>query len=1125
MGQDGLDDNTKSNSLKKTQVLKQFQTLSDGTLLIGRFEIESKQGCGRYGCVYKARDLQLDTFVAIKVLHPHLINDDSLQSFKNEILTLRQLSHPNIVRVHEYYHDNNIHFITMDWIEGRNLADLVEQEDLSQDKVLYYARQILSALSITEQKGVSHCDLKPENILVDAKDHLYVADFGVASALGSETVDSINGTPVYASPEYLEFGKTNKTTDIYSFGVILFELLTGKTPFKALKLDDLLAEKKRGDFHKLPKKFRLFKAVTDACLAPEPGRRPNNLAALSELLRQTVDVNRKPSSKLYPVLAVLGLLLVLTGGTYLYFNPNVTNDDRSLASQQKGNQAVAVLPFRVEAMPDQLWLSQGLPTVLSQKLARSAQLRVVGTDRTQQTMDLLGYSSSLNEQKLLTLSELLQTPAMLDTVVTLVGPEKYRLQATIIEVVGNNLSRHSLVAFEANEAELSEELLQIAEQLNQYFELSTIVEQHSIPSELSLQRWTQIELLLHEQKFSRAMEQLQSVLEEFPDFAQGWFLKGKVAAESGSLADAEGAFNKVKSLTNPEQLLHQLSNAELQLIAGDLSAAAEIYSTVLDRLPRRDDIRFELAQLYIELEALEKAEAELNRIVAEDQNHPSAWYELSKVAIWRGETEKAVDDYLVKALVTAKKLKNEQLRGDVLNAFGVAYHRLGELDLSLDYYQQGLAARESIGDARGIVTSLSNLASIYAIKGEFEEAEQRLYRALEVNKPRNDAAKQADLYNELGIIAEEQGAYGQALEHFRASLSIRMKLDDDWLKAESLNNVAYIYFLLSDEEHATIYWEQAKNYYEKVQDPVGVIRVNENVAQLNLRKGDWQAAFQTFSLAKEESESLNLFEEKIVAEAYLAKIALLKGNFIEPLNELQEIKQLLEERKDVRGQLEFGLWLVEWQINSGNYSAAANSLNAVQPLLKQEHNQSQQVIYHVLNNRLRLYQNQDSAEEYQTLTDLEAKGLTSRAKIKQLLFEMERLVLLDSNNNKQIEQLIGAIKSYDLELHQFARLRLLQLQATYYIEQQNLEQLEVTIEQLAESQRMIGVHWSDFFTQRLVANYYRLLNKHELAEQYLEIATSKLEELLKQLPEEQRQYLISLQGRYSFTDDFMENFL
>ncbi|AOE49822.1 serine/threonine-protein kinase [Kangiella sediminilitoris] len=1127
MGHNDLDPKTKSNSLKETQVLRELHTLNPGTLLIGRFEILSKQGCGRYGCVYKAKDRQLDSFVAIKVLHQHLLNEQAIQSFKNEILILRQLSHQNIVRVHEYYQDEETHFITMDWIDGKSLTDLINSQSTGfpVKKALGYMQQVLDALLVTEQKGISHCDLKPENILVDNEERVYVADFGVASALSDTEEESIHGTPVYASPEYLELGQINKTTDTYSVGVILYELITGHTPFSSSTINDLLQEKKRETFNGLPKKAAgsELSSLVSSCLAAEPKRRPQSLASLSERIAQLVNETPKRNRISYGYLSLAAIFSVVIIGSFYLLQKEDTRLSVSAEQKQMAKQGLAILPFKTEAMSNQLWLTQGLPSVLSQELSQAPDLRVVGTARTKRTMDLLGYSRDLSDQKFVTLSELLQTPVFLDTSIILIGPNKYRLKAEVVEVTGNNISRTQLLELQSSEQEFSKELKQLTESLNTFFSLSNITDQLLMPEGLSIQKWSELEVLIKDGKLARAKKQLESLINNYPEFAQAHFLLGEVLLKSGEEQEAGEAFKKVKELTAPNQLIHQKSTIEQFLIAGDLESASTVYETILERLPKRDDIRFELAQLYINLEQLDKAEIELKHIVEEDQNHPVAWYELSKVAIWKGQTEKAVDDYLVKALVTAKKLKNEQLRGDVLNAFGVAYHRLGELDLSLDYYQQGLEVRQSVGDSRGIVTSLSNLASIYAVKGQYDKAEQNLYQAIEVNKPRNDALKQADLFNELGVIAEEQGQYKKALEHFRASLSIRMKLDDDWLKAESLNNVAYIYFLLSDEEHATIYWEQAKNYYEKVKDPVGVVRVNENVGQLSLRKGDWQSAFQIFSQAKEKSESLSLFEERVVAEAYLAKLALLKGNFEAPLEKLKEIKATLSERDDIRGQIEFGIWLADWNIISGNYSEASRLLQLLEPLLSKEHNRSQQMIFHVLKSKLKLYQGESVSLDESDLPD--ADGLTSKASLKLLLFKLEKALFTSDVSKAEFNDLVAAIESYDLALHQFALLEYLQLKAIYYIKINDYKKLEVSVNQLRELRKSLGSHWSDFISERIISNYYQLTSDDVKAQEYGQLAVSKFKELLEELPEEQQKNLISLHGRYIFPDDFMEKLL
>ncbi|GAA4353163.1 serine/threonine-protein kinase [Kangiella taiwanensis] len=1124
MGHDDLDPDTKSGSLKETQVLSKLATLETGSVLVGRFKIQSIQGCGRFGCVYKATDLQLDTTVAIKVLHQHLLDSTSLRDFKNEILTLRQLSHPNIVRVHEYYEDSDTHFITMDWIEGQTLNDwLKENSVVALQDIQNFTTQLLSALEVTESKGIRHKDLKPDNILIDHNNQLYIADFGIASAIGDEVSSIISGTPLYSPPEYIESGKESDSIDLYAFGLILYELIIGKPPYEAQTQEELLKEKQQQQKVKLPKTFATYQKVIQQCTAPLPSSRPTDVRGIKNLIGESSNPSNKPP--FVSVVSAFALVLAVVIGIYWYTgsdqaeNGSQENNDSMIADVANEN-SLAVLPFETKATAS--WLVDGLPSLLSDELSQIPELRVVGHERSRNTLDLLGYKQPLDDAKLKVISDLTQSSYLLNTQVTPIGPSKFKVNVKFLQVTGNNVVSTSILEFQSSKDDLAQELSGLAAAVNKQFGLKPIETSTSLPDSIDLQRLSELEVLLQKGEKRRAKAELESLLANAPSYSKGWLQLGQIEAESGDILAAESALQKALETSGENSLVHKKTQAELELIAGDNEAAIATYQGILKQLPNNNEIRFDLAQLYTEQQLLEDAKQALTAIVDKDENHPLAWYELSKVAIWQGNTQEAVDNYLVKALVTAKKLKNVQLEGDVLNAFGVAYHRLGQLEMALDYYQQGLVKREKVNDARGVVTSLSNLASVYAVKGQYQQAEDSLLRALDVNESRNDAIKQADLFNELGVIAEEQGAYTKALEHFRASLSIRMKLDDDWLKAESLNNVAYIFFLLSDEEQATIYWEQAKAYYEKVDDPVGVIRVNENMAQLELQKGNWQEAYQMYQSALEKSEELNLTEETIVAKAYLAKIAFLQGNFEQPILELETIKSELKERQDIRGQVEFGLWIADWSLSTGDYENVRTVLSELEPLVGQENNRSQQFRLDTLTSRLDLYSMSSEENDIKVLdSEAQLKQVTTKAALEHLIHQLETLLLSSSENvdKGSFNQAIQQFEQFDLELHRYYLIRKLILSGYFHAQANDADALKTTLDQLVMLKRGVGTYWRNYQIERLQSIYYGMIKNPEKAEQHALAAVKSFTELKQQLSEQQQQHFISLQGRFFSNDE------
>ncbi|PHV71806.1 hypothetical protein CS063_04420 [Sporanaerobium hydrogeniformans] len=212
--------------------------LEPGTLLGDRYEIIQKIGAGGMSIVYKAKCNRLQRFVAIKVLREEFAKDDEfVAKFRKEALSAASLSHPNIVGIYDVGSDHDLHYIVMELVEGRTLKEVIAEEGPFNSKVvLDYGVQMVSALRHAHRKKIIHRDIKPQNILITHDSVLKVTDFGIAKAVDSSTVVATGnaiGSVHYFSPEQAKGKYVNETSDLYSCGIVLFELATKKLPFEA----------------------------------------------------------------------------------------------------------------------------------------------------------------------------------------------------------------------------------------------------------------------------------------------------------------------------------------------------------------------------------------------------------------------------------------------------------------------------------------------------------------------------------------------------------------------------------------------------------------------------------------------------------------------------------------------------------------------------------------------------------------------------------------------------------------------------------------------------------------------------------------------------------------------------
>jgi len=206
------------------------------TLFDGRYRIVRKLGAGGMANVYLAEDQELGRRVAIKILNDRHANDDQfVERFRREAKNAAALSHPNIVSIYDRGEAEGTYYIAMEYLDGRSLKELIVSRGPAPVHVaVEYARQILSALRFAHRHGIVHRDIKPHNVLVDAEGRVKVTDFGIARAGTSQMTEagSIVGTAQYLSPEQARGADVDQRSDLYSLGVVLYELLTGEPPFE-----------------------------------------------------------------------------------------------------------------------------------------------------------------------------------------------------------------------------------------------------------------------------------------------------------------------------------------------------------------------------------------------------------------------------------------------------------------------------------------------------------------------------------------------------------------------------------------------------------------------------------------------------------------------------------------------------------------------------------------------------------------------------------------------------------------------------------------------------------------------------------------------------------------------------
>src|SRR5690348_1076751 len=262
-----------------------------GEVIAERYRVVALAGRGGMGEVYRAEDLTLGQLVAIKFLPLSLSQDaDSLARFHSEVRIARQVSHPNVCRVFDIGDADGSPFLSMEYVDGEDLASVVRRIGrLSPDKATEIARQICAGLAAAHERGVIHRDLKPANVMLDGTGKIRITDFGLAGVAASiQSEDARAGTPAYMAPEQLARKEVTTKSDIYSLGLILYEILTGKRAFEASTLRELVRLRESGTITNPSTLVRdldpLIERVILRCLEADPDRRPGSALQVAAAL-------------------------------------------------------------------------------------------------------------------------------------------------------------------------------------------------------------------------------------------------------------------------------------------------------------------------------------------------------------------------------------------------------------------------------------------------------------------------------------------------------------------------------------------------------------------------------------------------------------------------------------------------------------------------------------------------------------------------------------------------------------------------------------------------------------------------------------------------------------------------
>jgi eukaryotic-like serine/threonine-protein kinase len=922
------------------------------------------------GVVYRAHDEELNLDIALKVLRPDLGTDPEwIDRFRRELVLARQVTHRNVVRIHDIGESDGLRFLTMRYVEGRSLLNVLDHGGpLPAERALHIVRQIAEALQDAHDARVVHRDLKPANILLEADDTAYITDFGVARSLdrdGLTRAGAVVGTPAYLSPEQVCAEPVDGRSDIYALGILFYEMLSRQLPFKGDSQAEILAQRISGRVRDIGETGVQVPphvwGVIRRCLERSPARRyqtARQLVADLDRKRAPSRLARMPRRWLALVVALVTATAAWSGFRRVSGLPLLPRLSRPApapaAAPAVARHAVAVLPLVDETHDPALeWTATGMAEMITANLSESPDLRVLDALRVLRTLrDLQLAKGPYDEGVLRRLAQLLEVDTLVTGSVRRAG-DTVRVDLRLASVEpGGALSTRHLSAESADKGGLFHMVGELGEQVRRALGAERSGMQSPPPETTSLAAASAYQegrerMLLGD--YIAAAPALERAVEADRGFAAAFERLSETYESLGyhdkALAAAESAARAVEP---GETRLQYRVSARLAMLRGDPAEAAKSYGALAARYPSDPEILLDLAAAQGAQGELAKAVESLEKTTALDRNDPRGWFLLGKNTIQMGDAARAVNDYLVRALTLQNQLHSEPGQAETLNAMGVAYHELGRYPEALEKYSTAAAIRRRLGDEHGLATSLKNRARVYVAMGRFGEAAPDLQQARQIYEKIGDKNGLAGVLDDFGVLHEGRGDFVRARESYQEALRIRRDLGDERQLAQSYDNVGYALFLAGEYDNALVHWQQALDRRRKIGEKGGIILSMQNMGFLQIAKGRWAEALKSFMEALELSREIDFKNAMAVSFGNLGVLHQYEGRYAAALTSFEEALAVLKQLDDKRGLAEFTLKEAAALLELGHLDAAKAKLDAAEPWVRETGNRERSSDYYVL---------------------------------------------------------------------------------------------------------------------------------------------------------------------------------
>ncbi len=718
------------------------EEITSGSTFAGRYQIVEELGKGGMGKIYKAQDIELKEKVALKLIKPEISADKkTVERFQNELKFARKIVHKNVGRMYDLGKDKGSYFITMEYVEGQDLKGMIRQsKQLTIGTAISIAKQVSEGLAEAHRLGVIHRDLKPSNIMIDKDGNARIMDFGIARSLKDKGITGAGvmiGTPEYMSPEQVEGKDIDQRTDIYSLGVIFYEMMTGRVPFggdTALTI----AVKQKTEEPKDPREFNAqisedLSRLILRCLEKDKDKRfqsagefrfeleniekgmPTTERAVpgrKALTSKEITVTFGLKKLLVPVLGFIGIVII--GVIIWQYLP-----EKETVAAEQIEDSIAVISFKNQTGDKAYdYLQEAIPNLLITNLENTGYLHVATWERMR---DLL-FQSGRGDAKIIDEQigfELCRREGIESIVLGSIikAGDTFATDVKVLDVQSKRLLKSASSQGDGVDSILKTQIDELSREITrgvgipkQKIETTQIKISETATSSMEAYEY----FLRGSDAFDNfyyddARKFLEKAAELDPTFAMAYLYLAGAYSNLGDYAARDEAIKKAKiheeKASERERLYIEAAYA--LRIEKDPEKRIRIYEQIVEKYPKEKRAYYDIGSYYEGIERTKSIKLYYKALDL-DPNYGIVWNQLGYLYSDMGDFEKAIECF-------QKYASLSPWDANPVDSIAELHYRMGQLDLAIAKYKEALAIKPDFG-------SDLKIAYIYALREDYDEA-------------------------------------------------------------------------------------------------------------------------------------------------------------------------------------------------------------------------------------------------------------------------------------------------------------------------------------------------------------------------------------------------------------------